>query len=205
MHRKRGSRTLLPLDFSRSSVIARALSVIAWIGLASLAHADTLYTDKTDRELTQLAAGWESLSEDQRRALLTEIKARMHASGDKTPVLTIRTERRYGRIVRKPDGSLVRVETTAHIVRYQRLPQDAGDRPFGLGFEQRAGTDAAQATGQTPVAQTPAMRAPTTQTPAAETPVALTPPAQTTPVLHTPATPHSAPPVPVMQVGTQPH
>ena len=102
-----------------------------------ICNAATLYADKSDRELTELAAGWESLSEEQRRALLTEIKARMHTNSGKVPVLTIKTERRYGRIVRQPDGSLVRIETTEHVVRYQALSEGAGDRPFGLGFEQR--------------------------------------------------------------------
>jgi hypothetical protein len=159
MHRKRRSQTLAPLDLLRTPVIARAFSVIAWIALAGWAHADTLYADKTDRELTELAAGWESLSEDERRALLTEIKARMHTNSDKAPVLTIHTERRYGRIVRQPDGSLVRIETTEHIVRYQPMPEDAGDRPFGLGFEQRAGAGGTQP----PAAQPPS--APPQQTP----------------------------------------
>ncbi len=118
-------------------MIARALFVAACVGLAGWVNAATLYADKSDRELTELAAGWESLSEEQRRALLTEIKARMHTNSGKVPVLTIKTERRYGRIVRQPDGSLVRIETTEHVVRYQALPEDAGDRPFGLGFEQR--------------------------------------------------------------------
>ena len=155
MHRKRRSQTLATLDLSRTPVIARALSVIAWISLAGWVHADTLYADKTDRELTELAAGWESLSEDQRRALLTEMKARMHSNSDKAPVLTIQTERRYGRIVRQPDGSLVRIETTEHIVRYQPLPEDAGDRPFGLGFEQRAVVGGAQSSTQTPPSPVP--------------------------------------------------
>ena len=137
MHRKRRSPTLAQRNHTHTRVIARAIFVTACVGLASLAHATTLYADKTDRELTQLAAGWESLSEDERRALLTEIKARMHTNSGKAPVLTIQTERRYGRIVRQPDGSLVRIETTEHVVRFQRLPEDAGDRPFGLGFEQR--------------------------------------------------------------------
>ena len=53
-------------------------------------------------------------------------------------MLTIKTERRYGRIVRQPDGSLVRIETTEHVVRYQALPEDAADRAFGVGFEQRS-------------------------------------------------------------------
>ena len=141
MHRKRRSRTLAPvrteIAHKQNRVIARALFVTACVGLASWVNAATLYADKTDRELTELAAGWEALSEEERRALLTEIKSRMHANSDKHPVLTIQTERRYGRIVRQPDGSLVRIETTEHVVRYQALPEDAGDRPFGLGFEQR--------------------------------------------------------------------
>jgi hypothetical protein len=152
MHRKRRSRTLSGLDFTRRPVIARALSVIAWLGLAGLAHADALYSDKTDRELTELAAGWESLSEDERRALLTEIKARMHTNSDKVPVLTIQTERRYGRIERQPDGSLIRIETTEHIVRYQPL---ASDPPFGSGFEQRAGAGVAQQSSESPSPTTP--------------------------------------------------
>lgn len=141
MHRKRRSQTLAAVrtaaTHKQNRVIARALLVTACVGLAGWVNAATLYADKTDRELTELAAGWESLSEEQRRALLTEIKARMHTNSDKHPVLTIQTERRYGRIVRQPDGSLVRIETTEHVVRYQALPEDAGDRPFGLGFEQR--------------------------------------------------------------------
>lgn len=133
-------------------MIARALFVTACVGLASWVNAATLYADKTDRELTELAAGWEALSEEQRRALLTEIKSRMHTNSDKHPVLTIQTERRYGRIVRQPDGSLVRIETTEHVVRYQALPEDAGDRPFGLGFEQRvvAGGTPPAAESETP-------------------------------------------------------
>jgi hypothetical protein len=119
-------------------VIARAFIIAVVVALAPWADGATLYADKTDQELTELAAGWEGLSEDQRRALLTEIKARMQASSSKRPVLTIKTQRRYGRIVRRPDGSLVRIETTEHVVRYQPLPEGAGDRPFGVGFEQRA-------------------------------------------------------------------
>jgi hypothetical protein len=138
-------------------VIARALFVTACVGLAGWVNAATLYADKSDRELTDLAAGWESLSEDQRRALLTEIKARMHTNSGKVPVLTIKTERRYGRIVRQPDGSLVRIETTEHVVRYQALPEDASDRPFGLGFEQRVVAGSASPPGADAVApaQTP--------------------------------------------------
>ena len=138
--------------FHHSRVMTRVCIVAALMLLAGLADAATLYADKTDRELTDLAAGWDGLSEDQRRALLTEIKARMQANSNKRPVLTIKTERRYGRIVRQPDGSLLRIETTEHVVRYQTLPEDAGDRPFGVGFEQRvvAGGTATPAPETTP-------------------------------------------------------
>ena len=122
----------------QNRVIVRAFLIAVCVALASWVDAATLYAGKTDRELTQLAAAWATLAEEERRALLTEIKARMHTNSGKVPVLTIKTERRYGRIVRQPDGSLVRIETTEHIVRYQALPEDASDRAFGVGFEQRS-------------------------------------------------------------------
>lgn len=168
MPRKRRSQTLAPLGNKQNRVIARALLVTACVGLAGWVNAATLYADKSDRELTDLAAGWEALSEDQRRALLTEIKARMHTNSGKVPVLTIKTERRYGRIVRQPDGSLVRIETTEHVVRYQALPEDANDRPFGLGFEQRVvagSTPPPGAEAAAPAAQTPPIAAPGQQPP----------------------------------------
>jgi len=146
-----------------SRVIARAFIIFAFVVLGGWVDAATLYADKTDKELTDLAAGWSGLSEAERRALLTEIKARMQANSNKRPVLTIKTERRYGRIVRQPDGSLIRIETTEHIVRYQPLPEDASDQPFGVGFEQRSvvGDAAAAAPG---TEQSPLVAAPETMT-----------------------------------------
>ncbi len=185
MHRKLGSQTLKAIVKQQSRVIVRALFIAACVGLAGWVHATTLYADKTDRELTELAAGWETLSEEQRRALLTEIKARMNANSGSHPVLTIRAERRYGRIVRQPDGSLVRIETTEHVVRFQPLPEDASDRPFGLGFEQRVVAGESSATDHS-------NEAPTT-TPATTT---------ATPI---PARAPASPPsdaAPVIQVGT---
>jgi len=103
------------------------------------------YSDHSDQELTNIAADWEGLSEDQRRALLTEMRGRMDAKkgDDKGPIVAIRTQRRYGRLVRQPDGSVVRVETTERIVRYQQLPGSAesSDAAFGVGFEHRATDD----------------------------------------------------------------
>jgi hypothetical protein len=119
-------------------VIVRACVAALFAVLAGGAGAATEYADRTDQQLTELAAGWENLSEDERRALLMEIKARMHNSASKTPTLTIKTERRYGKIFRGPDGSLVRIETTQHTIRYRALPEGASDQPFGVGFERRA-------------------------------------------------------------------
>ena len=101
---------------------------------------DNPYSASSDAELTRIAADWESLTEDQRRALLTEMRARMEAKNDGSrPVIEIRAQRRYGRLVRQPDGSVVRVETTEQIVRYG-VPEsmEAGDRAYGVGFERRA-------------------------------------------------------------------
>jgi hypothetical protein len=100
------------------------------------------YATHSDQELTDAAADWETLSEAERRALLTEMRGRMDAKHDDggEGVVAIRTQRRYGRLVRQPDGSVVRVETTERIVRYRRLPEAAAaDQPFGVGFERRAG------------------------------------------------------------------
>ena len=101
---------------------------------------DNPYSASSDAELTHFAADWESLSEEQRRALLTEMRTRMEAKKDSgAPVIEIRAQRRYGRLVRQPDGSVVRVETTEQIVRYGVAePSEAADHAFGVGFEHRA-------------------------------------------------------------------
>lgn len=105
------------------------------------------YVERTDFELTQLAAQWETLDNDQRRALLTEVKHRMATSKAKEPIITIKTRRRYGRTIRRSDGSLVRIETTEQVLRYHRpsgfpssnTPDDK--RAFGVGFERRVADD----------------------------------------------------------------
>jgi hypothetical protein len=140
-------------------VIARAFIILAVIALASWVEAATSYADKTDKELTEIAAGWSGLSEDERRALLTEMQARMQVNANKRPVLTIKTERRYGRIVRQPDGS---IQIEEHVV-YQTMRGDGGDQPFGVGFEQRSiGGDTPTATPGTQ--QTPPVPVPETMT-----------------------------------------
>jgi hypothetical protein len=97
------------------------------------------FAERTDVQLTELAAQWEGLDNDQRRALLTEVKHRMVASEAPEPIITIKTRRRYGRTYRRADGALVRIETTEEVLRYHR-PVIATDEnhAFGMGFERRA-------------------------------------------------------------------
>jgi len=111
----------------------------------------------TDVQLTDLAADWQQLDAAARADLIAETRERMQpgqaqgpqarataAAGSRTPQnshpqntplpqVTVRTERRrYGRVVRQPDGSLVRIET--QVVRVQRSDPK---RAFGVGFERR--------------------------------------------------------------------
>ena len=67
------------------------------------------------------------------RALLPEVKLRMIRSKDRGGVFRIRTERRYGRIVRRADGKVLRFETG--VIRIQPVPKD--QQGYGVGFEQR--------------------------------------------------------------------
>lgn len=111
------------------------------------------YGARSDEELTALAADWDALDRHQRRALLTEMKLRMARQGDGKGVIHIRTERRYGRLIRQPDGRVIRIETQVVHVRPlapgELPPADApqGRHSFGVGFEQRV---ARRARGSSP-------------------------------------------------------
>ncbi len=119
---------------------------LGFVGLCLMTGANVLaqpqYADQSDTQLTELTAQWEQLSTEERRALLTEVKSRMSAQRKQgiTPVLRIRTQRRFGRTVRQPDGSLVHIETTHQRVVYRSLRSPAqidAEHAFGRGFEQR--------------------------------------------------------------------
>ena len=92
------------------------------------------YVGKTDQELTELTAQWDDLSETERRALLIEVKSRMARGNNQEGVIRILTRRRFGRIIRRPDGSVVRIE--AEVV--QIRPEQPAAESYGVGFEQRA-------------------------------------------------------------------
>ncbi|MDA1075838.1 MAG: hypothetical protein O3A63_13905 [Proteobacteria bacterium] len=96
----------------------------------------TVYATKSNQELTALSEQWHALDAQQRRALLTEVQSRMSQRSE-PGVVRFRVQRRYGRIVRQPDGSVVRIETRVIAYSGQARAADA-QQSFGLGFEQRA-------------------------------------------------------------------
>jgi hypothetical protein len=99
--------------------------------------------DSTDADLTAMAARWDALDKHERRVLLTEMKSRMARQGGASGTLRIRTERRYGRIIRQPDGRVIRIETQVVHVRPASSDElTAARQGFGVGFEQRVGSRA---------------------------------------------------------------
>jgi predicted Fe-S protein YdhL (DUF1289 family) len=118
-------------------------------------------SQKTDTELTQLTAQWGHLSPSERRNLLAEVRGRMAASkkisknNSNTALqivqgpVRVRVQRRYGRLVRKPDGSVVMQTRVVEVhpaspSQVQVQPTRSADGKvrarvtFGIGFEQRS-------------------------------------------------------------------
>lgn len=98
------------------------------------------YSKLTHHELTAIGARWDELEDAERRALLQEVKMRMARQKGSEQVLQIRTQRRYGRIVRRSDGKVLRIETKVVRVRPVTPGQAPPERSFGVGFERRTAT-----------------------------------------------------------------
>ena len=113
---------------------------IPWFGMVAIVAAfhgyadagENPYTEYTDEELTQLAADWQLLDRAERRDYFTEVRRRMDVNGGKQPSPTLR---RYGHIVRHPDGTVVRIEG---VLRYERTGDGIKRSEYGTGFDQRA-------------------------------------------------------------------
>ena len=105
--------------------------------LAGLTLAANPYADHSDEELTRVAADWETLSTEARRDFVLEMRRRMAENGRKTAV-PVEVRRRFGRAVRRADGSVVRIEQVVRI--RPRDPEAAATEPdeYGKGFERRA-------------------------------------------------------------------
>ena len=77
-------------------------------------------------------ANWSELSVDERRTVLTALHRRMAEAG-REGKLQVRSERRFGYRVERPDGTVVRIERRQAVVQFR----DAEGQSFGVGFEQR--------------------------------------------------------------------
>lgn len=122
---------------------------------------------KSDEELTALTAQWGQLSAAERRVLLAEVRGRMQQKRRAAQVTPrVKVTRRYGRIIRKPDGSVVvqthvigpaadasqEAQSQTHLRASEQMPPNTeGQRPqqgvritFGFGFERRGRASAAE-------------------------------------------------------------
>jgi hypothetical protein len=113
------------------------------------------YSRYTHHQLTELGARWDELEDAERRALLREVKLRMARQKDAGQVLQIRTQRRYGRIVRRSDGKVLRIETQVVQVRPVNPRQGAPEHSFGVGFERRVAATATQPTAAESTPESP--------------------------------------------------
>tara|TARA_A100001037_G_C15135165_1_gene630724 strand:+ start:1784 stop:2272 length:489 start_codon:yes stop_codon:yes gene_type:complete len=91
---------------------------------------------KSDQELNIiLATKWDDLDPYQRGAVLSEVKSRMaRQTGAPRELIKLQAHHRYGeRVIRKADGSVVRIKTRVVSVK----PVSANRKPYGVGFEER--------------------------------------------------------------------
>ena len=137
--------------------IRLAACFAALVTVTGPAFADSRYAAATDHELTAVAAGWDELSQDERRALLTEVRARTAEGSTAVPMVRVERQRRYGRVIRQPDGSVVHIEQRERSVEYRPMPEGAAGPPFGVGFENRLGVPAANEPGRPSSPSAPAI------------------------------------------------
>ncbi len=101
---------------------------------ATVADALVSYANASDERLTELAAQWDGLTPNERRALLSEMKMRMaRKRGAARGVLHIRLTRRYGAVPQKPKAK-PEVWVRAVAQKNQASQNTPG---FGVGFEWR--------------------------------------------------------------------
>lgn len=91
------------------------------------------YAHYSDAELAGVAAHWQQLDTDARRDFFIEMRRRIEQDGQ-SMAIPVRVERRFGRIVRRPDGSVVRIERVIRIHSRGKAPAE-----YGSGFEKRMG------------------------------------------------------------------
>ena len=135
-------------DCARRAAVRCAAAILA-LGTGAFALAadsDNIYQAFTDAELSEIASDWQSLTTEERRDYFIEVRRRMAEAGKKRagPPVRIVEERRFGRIIPQPDGSVLRIEG---VVRYRGGDTTQTEMPpddYGTGFEQRVEQTAEQ-------------------------------------------------------------
>ena len=102
---------------------------------SSVQPTEVSYSAISDEDLTKIAARWDDLGPQQRRALLSEVKLRMKRGNNAGDAPQIKVRRRYGTVVRHRNGATARLRIE---VRSTQPGQD-----FGVGFEKRSRQDGA--------------------------------------------------------------
>ena len=122
----------------RCAAAVAALIVLGTGAFALAADSDNIYQAYTDAELSEIASDWQSLTTEEHRDYFIEVRRRMAEAGRKRagPPVRIVGERRFGRIIPQPDGSVLRIEG---VVRYRGGDTTQTEKPpdYGTGFEQR--------------------------------------------------------------------
>ena len=99
------------------------------------------YASISDEDLTAIAARWDDLSVPERLALASEVTLRMKRNGSADGVLPVKVRRRFGTVVRHPNGATASMHVE---VRSVDKVEKQGSQQFGVGFEQRARQDVAK-------------------------------------------------------------
>jgi hypothetical protein len=115
----------------RASWVRAAAALCLLAGGAS-GRAEEAAALEAPEGLRSKLANWSELSVDERRTVLTALHRRMAEAGLEGK-LQVRSERRFGYRVERPDGTVVRIERRQAVVQFR----DAEGQSFGVGFEQR--------------------------------------------------------------------
>ena len=113
------------------------------------------YAEHTDEELNRVASDWEALSSEERRDVFVEMRRRMAEDG-RAQSMPVEVRRRFGRTIRRADGSVVRIEQVVRVRSRATATSsgegsDEGPDDYGKGFEQRV--EQTEASGDTPAAK----------------------------------------------------
>ncbi len=120
------------LSLRRAPWVRAAAALCLLAGGASVRAEEAATALEAPEGLRSKLANWSELSVDERRTVLTALHRRMAEAG-REGKLQVRSERRFGYRVQRPDGTVVRIERRQAVVQFR----DAEGQSFGVGFEQR--------------------------------------------------------------------